>query len=125
MSLRSISAQGVQDNGAWHDEVRAHQLPLDALLFFGCAIGRPLPAALAANWMATAWEQNSAPYNAVPGTAILKQIALGWLLNAPQLPPESGGAFVTGTTVTCAPAGRLRYLRRYGFPARQSAPPTQ
>src|SRR5215217_5500854 len=78
--------------------------------FFGFAIGGSLPAALAANWMATAWDQNSALYNAVPGTAILEQIALGWLLDALQLPPESGDAFVTGTTVTDVPAGRLRYL---------------
>jgi glutamate/tyrosine decarboxylase-like PLP-dependent enzyme len=60
--------------------------------------------------MATAWDQNSALYNAVPATAILEQIALDWLLDVLQLPPESGGAFVTGTTVRNVPAGRLRYL---------------
>jgi glutamate/tyrosine decarboxylase-like PLP-dependent enzyme len=94
-------------------------------IFFSFAIGGSLPAALAANWVATAWDQNSALYNAVPGTAILEQVALGWLLDVLQLPPESGGTFVTDTTVTDAPAGRLRYPRWYGFLARESMLPTQ
>ena len=72
--------------------------------------------------MATAWDQNSALYNAVPAIANLEQIALGWLLDVLHLPPDSGGAFVTGTTVTNVPAGRLRYLSWYGFLARESAP---
>ena len=60
--------------------------------FFGFVIGGSLPAALAANWLATAWDQNSAFYNVTPATAALEQIALGWLLDVLQLPPESGGA---------------------------------
>ena len=38
--------------------------------FFGFVIGGSLPVTLAANWLAGAWDQNSAYYNATPGTAL-------------------------------------------------------
>lgn len=86
--------------------------------FFGFVIGGSLPAALAANWMATIWDQNSALYNPFPATAMLEQIALGWLLDVLELPPESGGAFVTGTTVanfTALAAARHAVLAKAGW----------
>ena len=67
--------------------------------FFGFVIGGSLPVALAANWLAGAWDQNSALYQASPGTAHVEQVALRWLLELFGLPRESGGAFVTGATV--------------------------
>ena len=48
-------------------------------------------------------------------------VALGCLLEVLQLPPESGGAFVTGTTVTNVPTGTIRYLTRYCFLANPPA----
>ncbi len=54
---------------------------------------------LAANWLAGAWDQNSALYQVTPATAHLEQLALRWLLELFGLPSESGGAFVTGATV--------------------------
>jgi glutamate/tyrosine decarboxylase-like PLP-dependent enzyme len=44
--------------------------------FFGFVIGGTLPTALAANWLAGAWDQNAALYAAVPGVARLEQVAL-------------------------------------------------
>src|SRR3972149_3751019 len=67
--------------------------------FFGFVIGGSLPVALAANWLAGAWDQNSALYQIAPGTAHVEQIALRWLVDLFGLPPDSGGAFVTGATV--------------------------
>jgi glutamate/tyrosine decarboxylase-like PLP-dependent enzyme len=67
--------------------------------FFGFVIGGSLPVTLAANWLAGAWDQNSALYNSTPTTAFLEQIALRWLLELLKLPPKSGGAFVTGATM--------------------------
>jgi glutamate/tyrosine decarboxylase-like PLP-dependent enzyme len=67
--------------------------------FFGFVIGGSLPVTLAANWLAGAWDQNSALYNSTPTTAFLEQIALRWLIDLLKLPPESGGAFVTGATM--------------------------
>src|SRR5690349_14887765 len=64
--------------------------------FFGFVIGGSLPVTLAANWLAGAWDQNSALYNVTPLTATLEQVALRWLLDVLHLPPASGGAFVTG-----------------------------
>jgi glutamate/tyrosine decarboxylase-like PLP-dependent enzyme len=67
--------------------------------FFGFVIGGSLPVTLAANWLAGAWDHNSALYSATPATARLEQVALRWLIDLFDLPPESGGAFVTGATM--------------------------
>jgi glutamate/tyrosine decarboxylase-like PLP-dependent enzyme len=86
--------------------------------FFGFVIGGSLPVTLAANWLAGAWDQNAALYNVTPAVATLEQVALRWLLGALGLPPESGGAFVTGATVAnfCAlAAARHHVLTRAGW----------
>jgi len=67
--------------------------------FFGLVIGGSLPAALAADWMTSAWDQNTCFFNVAPATAYLETVALRWLLDVLRLPPTSAGAFVTGTTV--------------------------
>ena len=86
--------------------------------FFGFVIGGSLPVTLAANWLAGAWDQNSAYYRATPGTAYVEQIALRWLLDLLCLPAESSGAFVTGATVAnlCAlAAARHAVLKAAGW----------
>jgi glutamate/tyrosine decarboxylase-like PLP-dependent enzyme len=67
--------------------------------FFGLVIGGSLPAALAANWLAGAWDQNSSIYDVTPGTARLEELALRWLISIFRLPQSCGGAFVTGDTL--------------------------
>jgi glutamate/tyrosine decarboxylase-like PLP-dependent enzyme len=67
--------------------------------FFGFVIGGSLPVSLAANWLAGAWDQNSALYRVTPSTAHLEQVALRWLVELFGLPTGTGGAFVTGATV--------------------------
>src|SRR6266542_4055653 len=86
--------------------------------FFGFVIGGALPAALAANWLATAWDQNSAFYKVTPAAAELERIALGWLLDVLGLPASTAGAFVTGTTVahiTALAAARHAVLAKAGW----------
>jgi len=86
--------------------------------FFGFVIGGALPVTLAANWLAGAWDQNSALYNVAPATAVLEQVALGWLLDLLGLPPDAAGAFVTGATVanfTALAAARHAVLRQAGW----------
>jgi glutamate/tyrosine decarboxylase-like PLP-dependent enzyme len=86
--------------------------------FFGFVIGGSLPVTVAANWLAAAWDQNSALYNTTPATAVLEHIALRWLIDLFQLPSGSGGAFVTGTTVsnfTALAAARHSVLQRAGW----------
>ena len=67
--------------------------------FYGFVIGGSIPITLAANWLAGAWDQNTAYYNATPGTAVLEQIAIRWLLDLFGLPREAGAAFVSGATM--------------------------
>lgn len=86
--------------------------------FFGFVIGGSLPITLAANWLAGAWDQNSALYNATPATAYLEQVALRWLLELFGLAPKYEGAFVTGATVanfTALAAARHVVLERAGW----------
>jgi glutamate/tyrosine decarboxylase-like PLP-dependent enzyme len=67
--------------------------------FFGFVIGGTLPAALAANWLASAWDQNAAFDAASPATAVLESVALDWMREIFCLPEGSAGAFVTGATM--------------------------
>lgn len=86
--------------------------------FFGFVIGGALPVTLAANWIAGAWDQNSAFYNATPSTARIEQVALRWLVELLGLPAETGGAFVTGATVAnfaALAAARHVVLERAGW----------
>lgn len=86
--------------------------------FFGFVIGGSLPVTLAANWLAGAWDQNSAFHAVTPATAELEQIALDWLVSLFGLPAGTGGAFVTGATVAnfCGlAAARHAVLARVGW----------
>ncbi|MDQ2936277.1 MAG: aminotransferase class V-fold PLP-dependent enzyme [Acidobacteriota bacterium] len=86
--------------------------------FFGFVIGGSLPASLAANWLAGAWDQNTGLYTPTPGTSQLEQIALNWLLDLFKLPSECGGSFVTGATManfSALAAARHALLKRAGW----------
>jgi glutamate/tyrosine decarboxylase-like PLP-dependent enzyme len=86
--------------------------------FFGFVIGGSVPAALAANWLAAAWDQNAGLFVSSPIAATLEQVCLKWLLDVLKLPPESAGAFVTGATLanfTALAAARHRVLRQAGW----------
>jgi glutamate/tyrosine decarboxylase-like PLP-dependent enzyme len=86
--------------------------------FFGFVIGGALPAALAANWLASAWDQNTGLHSSTPLTATLEEIALRWLTDALHLPAGCGGGFVTGATTanfTALAAARHTVLDRKGW----------
>jgi glutamate/tyrosine decarboxylase-like PLP-dependent enzyme len=86
--------------------------------FFGFVIGGSLPAALGANWLASAWDQNCGLFAATPISATLEEVSLRWLLDVLSLPAECGGAFVTGATVanfTALAAARHAVLWRVGW----------
>ena len=86
--------------------------------FFGFVIGGSLPAALAANWLAGAWDQNTGLFISTPGTSKIEQVALRWLLDVLDLPRDCAGAFVTGTTVahiTALAAARHAVLKKVGW----------
>ena len=86
--------------------------------YFGFVIGGSLPAALAANWLAGAWDQCPGLFAASPIGTVLEEISLGWLLDVLKLPAGSGGAFVTGATManfTALAAARHAVLARNGW----------
>ncbi|PZO56507.1 MAG: aspartate aminotransferase family protein [Leifsonia xyli] len=67
--------------------------------FFGWVIGGTLPAAMGADWLVSAWDQNAAMRYPTPATAALEQVAGSWLLDVLGLPPESDVGFTTGATM--------------------------
>ena len=67
--------------------------------YFGFVIGGALPAAVAANWLAGAWDQNAGSSVASPVAIALETTAVRWLARALPVPDDSFGAFVTGTTM--------------------------
>lgn len=86
--------------------------------FFGFVHGGTLPVALAANWLAGAWDQNAALYTSSPVASVLEEISLGWLVELLKLPVGCGGAFVTGATMasfTGLAAARRRVLESVGW----------
>ena len=86
--------------------------------FFGWVIGGALPAALGADWLVSAWDQNAAIRFATPGVIGAEQAAAAWLLDLMSLPSGAQVSFVTGgTTANFAglAAGRQRVLESAGW----------
>jgi glutamate/tyrosine decarboxylase-like PLP-dependent enzyme len=86
--------------------------------FFGWVIGGTLPAALAADWLVSAWDQNSGLRYATPAIAAIEEGAGHWLLDLLGLPPESDVGFTTGATManfTGLAAARWRLLADAGW----------
>lgn len=86
--------------------------------YFGFVIGGTVPAALAATWLAAAWDQDAGLAVAGPSAARLEEVALGWLADALGLPAGVAGAFVTGATManfTALASARHRLLSRAGW----------
>lgn len=86
--------------------------------YFGFVIGGTLPAALAANWLAGAWDQNGAMQTMSPVAARLEEIVIQWTVELLNLPTGAGAGFVTGTTManfSCIAAARSALLQRAGW----------
>ena len=64
--------------------------------YFGFVIGSALPAAVAADWLATAWDQNGFSVVLSPVAAALEQVAADWLVEVLGLPDGVSSGFVTG-----------------------------
>jgi glutamate/tyrosine decarboxylase-like PLP-dependent enzyme len=86
--------------------------------FFGWVMGGTLPAALAADWLVSAWDQNTGMRHATPATATAEEAAAGWLLELLGLPTGADVGFVTGAMManfTCLGAARTAVLSRLGW----------
>jgi glutamate/tyrosine decarboxylase-like PLP-dependent enzyme len=86
--------------------------------FFGFVIGGSLPVTVAASWLASAWDQNAGLVVTSPINAKLEAVTLEWLTGLFQLPPTSGGGFVTSATAAnfaALAAARHALLARAGW----------
>ncbi len=88
--------------------------------FFGWVIGGSHIVGMAADWLTSAWGQNTGNHHAAPSAAAAETAAAGWLLELLDLPRESSVGFVTGATVAnfvCLAAARDEVLRKAGWNA--------
>src|SRR6185436_11169610 len=86
--------------------------------YFGFVNGGSLPAALAANWLAAAWDQNAGLSVSSPTAAALEEISIQWILDVLALPATGGGGLVTGATMAnfaALAASRHALLQRQGW----------
>jgi glutamate/tyrosine decarboxylase-like PLP-dependent enzyme len=86
--------------------------------YFGFVVGSAAPAALAAAWLTSAWNQNAGLFVLSPVAARLEEISLGWIREMLGLPAGTEGAFVSGATmanVTALAAARHAVLAAAGW----------
>ena len=86
--------------------------------FFGWVMGGTLPAALAADWLVSAWDQNAGLRYATPAAAAIEEAAGSWLLDLLHLPTSAAVSFVTGGTtanMVGLAAGRGDVLHKVGW----------
>ena len=86
--------------------------------FYAWVVGGALPAALAADWLTSAWDQNAGIYASGPAAAIVEEAAGKWLKDLLNIPAEASFAFVTGCQMahaTCLAAARHGVLRDRGW----------
>jgi glutamate/tyrosine decarboxylase-like PLP-dependent enzyme len=67
--------------------------------YFGLVMGGALPVSIAANWLATAWDQNACFRWTSPIAATLEDVSLRWLIELFGLPQTVAGAFVSGASM--------------------------
>lgn len=86
--------------------------------YFGFVIGGSLPAALAADWLTSTWDQNTGGYAPAPALSVVEEVAAGWVRELLGLPASAGVGFVTGCQMahfTCLAAARHAVLRDAGW----------
>lgn len=86
--------------------------------FFGWVIGGTHPAALAADWLVSAWDQNTALRHSTPGVVAVEEVAGAWALDLLGLPAGADVGFVTSATManfTGLAAARQEVLTDVGW----------
>jgi glutamate/tyrosine decarboxylase-like PLP-dependent enzyme len=104
------------------DHLAAHAEPglmaIQSGRFFGWVMGGTLPAALGADWLVSAWDQNAGMWQATPAVSAIEYVAGEWLLDLLGLPAGSDVGFTTGATManmTGLAAARFSVLDRVGW----------
>jgi glutamate/tyrosine decarboxylase-like PLP-dependent enzyme len=86
--------------------------------YFGFVTGGTLPAALAADWLTSAWDQNVALHVMSPAAAAAEQTVAGWVRELLGLPAGAAVGLVTGAQManaTALAAARHAVLAREGW----------
>lgn len=86
--------------------------------YFGFVIGGSLPAALAADWMTSTWDQNAGLFAAGPSASVVEEVVEGWLVDLLGLPNGTSIGLTTGCQMahfTCLAAARHAVLERAGW----------
>jgi glutamate/tyrosine decarboxylase-like PLP-dependent enzyme len=86
--------------------------------FFGWVMGASHPVGVAADWLTSAWGQNSGIYHTAPAAAVAEDVVSAWLLDLLDLPGECSVGFATGATMasfTCLAAARSEVMARAGW----------
>jgi glutamate/tyrosine decarboxylase-like PLP-dependent enzyme len=86
--------------------------------YFGFVTGGSYPAAVAAEWLVTGWDQNAALHVMSPAISAIESITARWILDVLGLPAGCSVGFVTGAhmaNVTALAAARHEVLRRAGW----------
>jgi len=86
--------------------------------YFGFVIGGAVPAALAADWLTSTWDQNAGLVVAGPAAAVVEEIAGSWLKELLGIPASASFALVTGCQMahaTCLAAARHAVLEHVGW----------
>ena len=86
--------------------------------YFGFVIGGAVPAAVAADWLTSVWDQNAGLYAGGPSAAVVEEVCRGWLAELLGLPAGVSVAYVTGCQmahVTALAAARHHVLAQAGW----------
>jgi glutamate/tyrosine decarboxylase-like PLP-dependent enzyme len=90
--------------------------------FYGWVNGGSLPAALAADWLTSAWDQNASLYTVAPAASVVEEVVGAWLKDLLHIPATASFALVTGCQMshfTCLLAARHSVLARAGWDVEQ------
>jgi glutamate/tyrosine decarboxylase-like PLP-dependent enzyme len=86
--------------------------------YYGFVIGGSVPAALAADWLTSVWDQNAAIYAAAPAACVGEDVSARWIVELLGLPEGSSVGFVSGGQMgnfTGLAAARHAVLERVGW----------
>lgn len=86
--------------------------------YFGFVTGGALPVTVAADWLASAWDQNVTLYVNSPAAATMEDVVSRWMLELLQLPSTASVGFTSGchmANFTGLAAARHEVLRRAGW----------
>ncbi|MEA4944550.1 MAG: aminotransferase class V-fold PLP-dependent enzyme [Propionicimonas sp.] len=104
------------------DAVEPGLIAMQSPRFYGFVTGGTYPAALGADWLVSAWDQNASFRSTTPGVVAVEELAGDWLCELLGLPPGAAVGFTTGATsanLACLLSARNAVLRAEGWDVEQ------